>query len=72
VELNESSAEDDFICVLSKRNRKSVMRLSLSGRKPPRAKHKENPSAMVKVSGVTHRIHESPPPKKKHIGRKKK
>ena len=48
------------------------MRLSLSGRKPPRAKHKENPSAMVKVSGVTHRIHESPPPKKKHIGRKKK
>jgi len=40
---NGVSELDDFILVPSKRNRKPVTRLSISGRKPPRSKSKENP-----------------------------
>jgi len=71
-ESSSLAIDDDFIPVLSKRNRKSVRRLSLSGRKPPKTKHKENPSALMKGRDDPHGIHESLLTKKKHTGKMKK
>ena len=40
---------DSFTIVTSKKNRKPVIRLSLSGRKPPNHRHKENPCGGKKI-----------------------
>ena len=44
----EKSEEDDFILVQSKRHRRSVRRLTLSGKKPQKKGCKENPCTKTK------------------------
>ena len=51
--LNQDEGDSDtdgepFTVVTSKRNKKPVVRLSLSGRKPPNTRHKENPCGRKK------------------------
>ena len=50
IDLEGASEFEDFNLVTSKRNRKPTKRFSLSGRKPPKSKGKENPCSTSVLS----------------------
>jgi len=56
--------DEEFTLVTFKLSRKSIKRLSHSGRKPSKPKHKENSGVSKKGRSSGHGIHDLSPPKK--------